>query len=148
MQHRFFLILFSLSVYSGVYAQNRQIDSLKLRNLEFDWHNAYVQHNIKLIENVLADDFIDIGRTGNRITKKQVLENFTKDSSVYEVCEPFDMEFRIYPSSAIVIGKTREKGKLDNKEFENIYFWHDVFVKTKNGWKCAMASVALIPPKK
>jgi hypothetical protein len=129
-------------------AHKNKHGSAQLKQIETDWHHAYVTHDIHLIEKALADDFIDLGRTGGRINKKQVLDNFGKDSSQYEYCEPYDMEFKIYTNSAIVIGRTKEKGISGDKPFANEYFWHDVFIKTKQGWKCVLASVALIPPKK
>lgn len=79
---RFPVMLSSLLICYISYSQKKAGDSIQLRNLERDWHNAYVQHNIKLIKNVLDDNFIDIGRYGNRITKQQVLENFIKDYDV------------------------------------------------------------------
>jgi len=142
-------LFLAICVGYGLLASSQKIaDSITLKNLEIDWHHAYTYHNKELIKNVLSEDFIDVGRTGNRINKQQVLENFSKDSSVYEYCEPFDLEFKIYKNSAIVLGRSKEKGTLKGKPFENIYFWHDVFVKQQSGWKCVLASVSLISQKK
>lgn len=143
MKYLLAIVLFYCT--TPVLAQNRAQDSAMLHSLEVDWHHAYTKHDITLIKKVLADDFIDIGRTGGRINKAQLLKNFSQDKSEYEYCEPFDMEFKIYADAAIILGKTKEKGITDDKTFENTYFWHDVFIRTKDGWKCVLASVALIP---
>lgn len=134
------LCFFSLSART----QNKQIIK-KIEQLEFDWHNAWVKHDIRLIENVLADDFKNVGRTGGFMNRQQTLENFRSDSSVYEYCTVYDPEYRVYKKAVIVLCKTKEKGTgADNKPFAATYFSVDTFIKRKGKWQCVQANVSKI----
>lgn len=143
-----FSIVFVLFGSLNSYAQKMDKDIEAVKNLELDWHRAYVIHDINLIANVLADDFINLGRTGGRINKQQTLENFRKDSSNYEYCTPFDFEYKTYHNTIIVLCKLKEKGIANGIEFSATYFSHDVFIKKDGHWKCVLASVGKIPDKK
>ena len=132
---------------SPSFAQNDSAIVSAIKQLEIEWHHAYITHDNNLIKNVLADDFINLGRTGGRATKQQTLENFKKDSSVYEYCEPYDFEFRVFENTVIVLCKSREKGISEGKPFENTYFSYDVFVRRKKKWQCVQAGVGLINQK-
>lgn len=125
-------------------AQNNSVIK-KIEQLEYDWHNAWVTHDITLIENVLADDFLNVGRTGGRLNKQQTLENFKQDSSIYEYCTPYDLEYRVYKNTVIVMCRSKEKGISNGKPFNAVYFSVDTFIKRKNKWQCVQASVSLIP---
>ncbi len=140
-------ILLILFTTTNSHAQNLNKDTTIIKNLEVDWHYAYVTHDIHLISKVLAEDFINLGRTGGRNNKLQTLENFKKDSSVYEYCYPFDFEFRVYKNTIIVLCNSKEKGTTNGVPFSATYFSHDIFIKENGIWKCVLASVGLIPEK-
>ena len=141
----FTLLFVAACFYSG--AQNDQGIISKIKQLEYDWHHAYVSHDSTVLPAILADDFINLGRTGGRATKQQTLENFKKDSSVYEYCEPFDLEFRVFKSTVIVLCKSKEKGIDKGKPFSNVYFSYDIFIKRHRKWQCVQAGVNLISNK-
>ena len=79
-------VLFALGILPVSYslAQNDSKIISTIKQLEIDWHHAYITHGSNMIKRILADDFINLGRTGLRATKQQTFENFKKDSSVYE----------------------------------------------------------------
>jgi uncharacterized protein DUF4440 len=126
------------------YAQNDSTTISTIKQLEIEWHHAYISHDTNILKNILADDFINLGRTGGRATKKQTMENLKKDSSVYEYCEPYDFEFRVFENTVIVLCKSREKGYTEGKPFQNTYFSYDIFINRQNKWQCVQAGVGLI----
>jgi ketosteroid isomerase-like protein len=145
---RFFcrILVAAVCVFTGSrsFAQSDSSIISTIKQLEIDWHHAYISHDSNVLKNVLADDYINLGRTGGRATKKQTLENFKKDSSFYEYCEPYDFEFRVFENTVIVLCKSREKGISEGKPFQNTYFSYDVFVKRQNKWQCVQAGVGQI----
>ena len=141
-------VLFILFATTNSLAQKPNNDIEIITGLKVDWHNAYVTHDLNLISNVLAEDFINLGRTGGRNNKQQTLESFKKDSSVYEYCTPFDFEYRVYKNTIIVLCKSKEKGTTNGVPFSATYFSHDIFIKERGKWKCVLASVGKIPEKK
>jgi ketosteroid isomerase-like protein len=144
---KFYLLIIFIGLLQSGYSQMTSGLKIKIEELENSWHHAYEVHDVRLIRNVLADDFINLGRTGGRISKQQTLENFKKDSAIYEYCKPFDFEFRKFKKTVIVLCKTKEKGIDHGKPFEALYFSYDIFVKRKGKWKCVQAGVATIPKK-
>jgi hypothetical protein len=144
---RTLLAFLGVIAFSNSFAQNDSAIVSAIRQLEIEWHHAYITHDSNIIKNVLADDFINLGRTGGRANKQQTLENFKKDSSVYEFCEPYDFEFRMFENTVIVLCKSREKGISEGKTFENTYFSYDIFVRRHQKWKCVQAGVGRINQK-
>ena len=141
----FILLGFLLPINSN--AQNNQKTISIIKQMEYDWHHAYVSHDSSKLKVILADNFINLGRTGGRATKSQTLENFRKDSSIYEYCEPFDFEFRVFPKTVIVLCRTKEKGIDNGKLFSNVYFSYDIFIKQQKRWECVQAGVNLVSNK-
>ena len=141
---RIILSALSACTISLSYAQHDSVIISTIKQLEIDWHHAYISHDSNILKNILADDFINLGRTGGRATKAQTLQNFKMDSSVYEYCEPYDFEFRVFEKVVIVLCKTREKGIGGGKPFQNTYFSYDVFIKRQDKWQCVQAGVGLI----
>lgn len=146
--YNLFIILIVLFGNLNSYAQKVNKNIKAVESLEVDWHNAYVSHDVNLISKVLAVDFINLGRTGGRNNKQQTLENFKKDSSIYEYCTPFDFEYRIYHNTIVVFCKSKEKGTINGIPFSATYFSQDIFIKEKGNWKCVLASVGKIPEKR
>lgn len=120
----------------------------ELIKLEEEWHNAYLRRDVSPLERILADEYIAIGGNGGSINKTQAIEGLKNDTATYEYSTPFDMDFRFYGDTAVVIGRTKEKGKSRNGvEFFVEYRWTDVFVKRGGRWQCVAAQVVRIPPK-
>jgi ketosteroid isomerase-like protein len=156
MKHIFIVVM--LVAMSSILALSQTTDKRKSRNakieqelikLEEDWHNAYVRHDAEPLERILADEYIAVSSNGGSNNKAQTIEGLKADKSTYEYSTPYDMDFRFYGDSVVVIGRTREKGKAQNgAEFSVEYRWTDVFVKRQGRWQCVAAQVARVPPPK
>ena len=121
----------------------------ELIRLEEEWHNAYLRRDASPLERILADEYIAVGGNGGSINKNQAVEGLKKDATTYEYSTPYDMDFRFYGDTVVVIGRTKEKGKSQNgAEFSVEYRWTDVFVKKGGRWQCVAAQVVRVPPAK
>ncbi len=119
----------------------------QLEKLEVEWHNAYLQRDAEPLERILADEFITVTGSGGSNNKTQSIEGLKADKSSYEYSTPYDMDFRFYGNTVVVIGRTKEKGTTQNgSEFSVEYRWTDVFVKKNGRWQCVAAQVVRIPP--
>jgi len=153
-----FLIIIIFVAMTSSFALSQTTDKQKSRNakieqelikLEEEWHNAYVRHDAEPLERILADEYIAVGGNGSSSSKAQSIEGLKADKSTYEYSTPYDMDFRFYGDTVVVIGRTKEKGKAQNgSEFSVEYRWTDVFVKRKGRWQCVAAQVARVPPPK
>lgn len=129
-------------------AKNQKIKQ-ELIKLEEEWHNAYLRRDPEPLERILADEFISVGGSGRSYSKAQSVEGLKNDAATYEYSTPYDMDFRFYGDTVVVVGRTKEKGKTpDGAEFSVEYRWTDVFVKKNNRWQCVAAQVARVPAQK
>lgn len=133
-------LLFFLIVFES-FSQNKVVEK-EITKLEIEWHNAYKTKNTGILSRVLADDFIHINRLGNQFNKKAEIDALRTDDAVYDSIYPYAMQFNFLPGSVVVIGKTKEKGIQNGKEFDNDYFWTDIFEKHNNKWQCILAQTA------
>lgn len=121
----------------------------ELIKLEEEWHNAYLRRDAEPLERILADEYISVSGNGGSGTKAQTIAGLKADTSTYEYSTPYDMDFRFYGDTVVVIGRTKEKGKTENgTEFTVEYRWTDVFVKKNGRWQCVAAQVPRVPPPK
>ena len=116
----FLFLVLSLSITSE--AQKNKKTIATLTQIEERWHHAFVTHDSTVLQEILAADFIILGRTGGRLGREGVFKNFRDDKSIYEYVTPYDMEFRIYKNCAIVMGKSKEKGVDDGKVMKQNIF--------------------------
>lgn len=118
----------------------------ELFKLEEEWHNAYVKHDALPLERILADEYISVSGNGSSHSKAQAIEGLKADTTTYEYSTPYDLDVRIYGDIAVIIGRTKEKGRTANgNEFTVEYRWTDVFVKRQGRWQCTAAQVVRVP---
>ena len=121
----------------------------ELKKIEEEWANAYVRHDAAPLERILADEFITVGSNGQSHGKAQDIEELKSDSATYEYSTPYDLDVRVYGDMAVVIGRTKERGRYPSgRQFTNEYRWTDIFLKRQGRWQCVAAQVASIPPPK
>ncbi len=142
---KFLSLFIACSIYSLLFAQGKT-DKEILTKIEHEWHYVYVTKNFSPLNYILADNFVHINGRGGKTNKPDEIKGSSSDQNIYTVCEPFDMVFDIYGGTAVVVGKTREKGTTPTGEpFEDTYFWTDVFVKKNSKWECVLAQTAPLP---
>jgi hypothetical protein len=93
-------------------ADGQQLEQKQqLINLERELQSAYVRHDPGILERVLADDYLMANSRGSSSTKRQQIEALKSDDSVYEYSEPYDLDIRLFGDTAVIVGRTREKGR-------------------------------------
>lgn len=121
----------------------------ELIKLEEEWHDAYVRHDAAALERILADEYIAVYSSGNSANKTQSIADIKADKSIYEYSIPYDMDFRFYGNTVVVIGRTKDKWKNQKgEELTAEYRWTDIFVKRDGRWQCVAAQVVRVPPPK
>lgn len=146
-------LIFAVTAFAASQTEQKLTEkNLKIKQelikLEEQWHNAYLQRDAEPLERILADEYIAVGGNGRSINKAQTVEGLKNDTATYEYSTPYDMDFRFYGDTVVVIGRTKEKGKnKDGAEFSVEYRWTDVFVKKNGRWQCVAAQVVRIPSK-
>ena len=106
-------------------------------------------HDISVIEELVADDFVGTSSSGKVGNKATMIAEARKDKNVYTSAVSSDLVVHIYgPGVAVVTGVARETGKTPSgKAFSQAYRFTDTWVERNGVWQCVAASAMALPKK-
>ena len=131
---------------SSLAQQNRAqtaAEEAKILALEKKWTDAYKQHGINTVTNLLAEDFIITVEDGRTFGKIGYIAH-TADSSVQlETAEESDLKVRMHGNVAIVTGAYHEVGISRGKRYEYRDRLTDVWMKIDGQWQLIAAQYSV-----
>ena len=114
---------------------------------ERDACKPFVDADVAGLERVLTADFTLTLSNGEVNTRADEINELRTGKVHYDVFENYDMLARLYgDDTAVVLGKTRVKGKSDGKPFEHVVQFTDTLIKRDGHWQVAASHVS--PVKK
>ena len=121
----------------------------KLKALEQRWEGSFVTHDVSIIEQVVADDFIGTSASGKAGTKATIIAEARKDKNVYTSAVSSEMIVHTFgPNVAVVTGVARESGKTAaGKAFSQAFRFTDTWMERNGEWQLISASAIAIPKK-
>jgi hypothetical protein len=130
------LVLASAAATAG--AQDRPVrsDQEILMQLERDWDAAFLTRDVRVIDNILAEEFIatyDDGSRGDRARELSLAAEFNQniESSVLK-----EFTVKIYADTAVVWFTRQVAGLSKGKRLELSFQYIDVFVFRAGKWQC------------
>jgi len=93
-----------------------------------------------------SDDYTFITLRGEMRTKSDILKGFASGSFHYESRQISDLKVRIYQNTAIVTGRSIQKGMENGKDYSGDYRFTRVYVKQEGRWLTAALQTTLIRP--
>jgi Domain of unknown function (DUF4440) len=112
---------------------------------ERDACKPFVDADVAGLERVLTPDFTLTLSNGEVNTRADEINELRSGKVHYDVFENYDMLARLYGNdTAVVLGKTRVKGKSDGKPFEHIVQFTDMVVRLDGRWQVAASHVSPI----
>lgn len=118
---------------------------LEVIEVERRWARAHQELDLKTIDSVLAEDYVQIKADGSRVDKGAALASYRSGDRRWEIAESDELEVRIYGEAALVIGRWRGKGVNHGEPFDydarfiSLYIYHD------DGWKLTAEMSAPLP---
>jgi hypothetical protein len=111
----------------------------KLKGIEASWNLSLLDkdHGLKLLEEIIADDFLSITDKGVTQNKAELLKSRTeKKETITEVING-DMTVTFYGDNiATIVGSNVTNGKdIDGKAFSRTSFWTDTFMERNGKWQ-------------
>src|SRR2546430_16986931 len=140
------LIILILSVIAyGNYAaaQTSQTDVLpkpqttverEILNLEEARNQAVLHGDVTALDRMTSDDYTFITLRGELRTKADILKGFSSGSFKYESRQISDLNVRVYGDTAVVTGRSVQKGVENGKDYSGAYWFTRVYVKQKGRW--------------
>ena len=114
-----------------------------IRALESRLQNAFKNHDVETIDELIADDFVGTSTTGRLGSKSTLLYEVRRDKNKYSSASARRMVVRTQGArTAVVTGISKETGRTpDGKRFSNSRRFTDTWVERDGRWQCIASHV-------
>ena len=148
MRHKLLTgILFAGSIVSGGQADEPAPEK-QVAVLSEQHRQAAINGDTKVLDAVLADDWVVVGPTGEVDTKRQQEKKIKDKSLVFEAIDPKEVNVRVHGDAAIVMGLYHIKATVNGKTMDGVFRNTGVFTKQAERWRCVFNQVTPVagPP--
>lgn len=118
----------------------------EIRMLEEERNRAILKGDAAALERMTADDYTFITLRGELRTKSEIVKGFQSGSFKYGSRTISDLNIRIYGDTAVVTGRSTQKGSENGKDYSGDYRFTRVYVKQKDRWVSVALQATLIQP--
>jgi len=120
----------------GMPRAERHESRQEILQLEKQWRDAVIQHNVPSLDSLLADDYIGITPNGTLESKEQTLQNMKNGAVHLTSIDASDRKVRFYGRTAVVTSKAEVTGDLEGGKATGNYRYTRVYVRDPKGdWK-------------
>lgn len=121
---------------------SRQSPDPALLDFEHRWIDALLHKDVRILDGLLADDFVDNAYNGNFYTKKEILARLAQGGPTFPSLGLEETRVRVYEDVGIVTGVNVVKtdGGPVRVRFT------DVFRREGCGWRAVSAQETVIQP--
>jgi ketosteroid isomerase-like protein len=116
----------------------------EIKNLEEMRNQAVLHGDVAALDRMTSDDYTFITLRGEMRTKSDILKGFASGSFHYESRQISDLTVRIYGDTAVVTGRSVQKGTENGKDYSGDYWFTRVYVKQKDRWLTVALQTTLI----
>jgi hypothetical protein len=121
----------------------------KLKGIESSWNLSQIDkdHGLKLLEEIIADDFFTITDKGATQNKAEFLKSRAENKEAIDEVINGDMTVTFYNDNvATIVGSHVTNGKdIDGKAFSRTSYWTDTFMERNGKWQCIGSSGSSTP---
>ena len=114
--------------------------------LEKQRNQAILSGDAAALERMTSDDYTFITLRGEMRTKAEIVQGFKTGSFHYESRQVSDLKVRVYGTSAVVTGRSIQKGSENGKDYSGDYRFTRVYVKQDGRWQTVALQTTLIQP--
>ena len=105
-----------------------------LKQLEQDMGDAMKAIDADKLNQILADDWVNLGGSGRILTKESFLGDLKSGNDKLESFELGPMDVKVLGNVAVVQGSATEKRTTGGQDSSGKSVWMDVFVKRGDKW--------------
>jgi hypothetical protein len=120
-------------------ANNRAVGNTnvqeELKKLENDRAQAVLKGDTATLDQMTADDYTVINISGQLLTKAQVLEAIKSGDLKYDQLANNDLQVRVYGDTAVLTGRTAQKGQFKGKDISGQTRFTRVYLKQHGKWQ-------------
>jgi ketosteroid isomerase-like protein len=131
-----------------VWAQNNAAPSAEeeIKSLEQERNVAILNGDAAVLDRMTADDYTFITLREELRTKSEIAKGFQSGSYKYELRQISDLTIRVYGDTAVVTGRSNQKGMENGKDYSGDYRFTRVYVRQKGRWLTVALRATAIKP--
>ena len=118
----------------------------ELLQLERERNQAILRGDAAALERMTADDYTFITLRGELRTKAEIVQGFKSGSFHYDSREISELNVRVYGSTAVVTGRSNQKGQENGQDYSGDYRFTRVYSKQAGRWQTVALQTTLIQP--
>jgi uncharacterized protein (TIGR02246 family) len=118
----------------------------QIKSLEEERNRAIVRGDASVLDRMTADDYTFITLRGELRTKSDIVKGFQSGSFRYQSRQISDLKIRVYGNSAIVTGRSTQRGSENGKDYSGDYRFTRVYVKQDGRWLTVALQATLVQP--
>lgn len=116
-------------------ASQDQADIAAIKQISQDMGDAMVRVDIDRLNQIYADDFVTVGRSGKVITKADLLTDFKSFHDKLESFENGPIDVQVFGNVAVAHGSVSEQRIRDDKSESGDFVWMDLLEKRAGKWQ-------------
>ncbi len=145
-----FVLAVMLSLCSVTQAQNAKGSSLsteeQIKSLEQERNRAILSGDAATLDRMTADDYTFITLRGELRTKAEIVKGFQSGAFKYDSRTISELKVKVYGDTAVVTGRSTQKGEENGKDYSGDYRFTRVYVKDKGQWLTVALQTTPIRP--
>lgn len=117
----------------------------ELMQMERDWTAADLNKDTKVLDRILAEDWVGQFPVVGTVTKSQAMDALKSGDSKIESETLGDMKVRVFADAAVVTGSEDIKSSYMGKDISGHYVWTDIYVKRQGHWQSVATHSSQVP---
>jgi uncharacterized protein (TIGR02246 family) len=118
----------------------------EIKSLEEERNRAILNGDAAALERMTSDDYTFITLRGDLRTKSDIVKGFQSKSFKYDSRTISDLRVRVFGDTAVVTGRSTQKGTEGGKDYSGDYRFTRVYVKQNGRWITVALQATLIEP--
>lgn len=129
--------LLALAVTAALFAALSSGDSVveQILALEQARNDAIVHGDAAALDRLTSDDYTFINLRGDIQLKAEIVKGFASGTYRYQSREISELKVRVYGDTAIVTGRSTQRGEEDGRDNSGDYRFTRVYIKQVDSWK-------------
>jgi len=107
----------------------------EIEALEMQWRDAVVHNNVRLMDHLLADDYLGISANGTVETKAEELAQSKAGTLRIQSLNISDIKVRVFGNTAVVTSRAELTGMNGQSDISGSYRYTRVYNKRFGQWK-------------
>ena len=116
-------------------------DSTQLLDTFNKLRDALFENDVKMLEELMHEEFVGFDPSGNPQDKKMSLEAYQPGAAKLDTYDVDEVEARVIGEVGIITGKGYIHGTFAASEFEHSLRFLDLYLYRENGWQLYMSQV-------